>query len=420
MFSTIASISSLFVSFGLLILGHGLQNTLISVRAAAEGYDNITIGLLTVIYSFGYIFGTRFVGKYIGKVGHIRTFAVVATLESTIVLLQSIFVNPYAWGFMRLINGVDMACAYVIIESWLNSLSTKSTRGRIMSVYMIVSYTAYSCSQLFLKYIDVTEFAIFAIVSILMSLSIMPLTLSKARQPREEMIKEKVPLKKLFRIFPLGSIGVFAIGLVSGSFWAMSPVFLKNAGLTTADVATFISFVYLGGLLFQWPAGWLSDLINRKFVIALCSTMTIVASYLLYLEIISYTGNVSMLFMIAVLYGAGNYPIYSLFVALANDAVPENMSFVKVSSTLQSLYGSGLLLGPLFGSAVMNFFGNNSLVLFVIFGQMVILAIAIGRMMFGKVINKTKKFVAIPATSVSSAMFDPRRKNRLFRFGKDF
>ncbi len=250
------------------------------------------------------------------------------------------------------------------------------------------------------------------------SLALVPLTMSKARQPRE-MVTEKVTFSKLFNISPLSCLGVLTIGVASGSFWAMSPVCFKNSGLSTADVAMFISFVYLGGLVFQWPAGWLSDLINRKFVIALCSTITMITCAVIYYNLVDYTDNSQTLFILAFLYGAGNYPIYSLFVSLSNDAMPENMSFVRVSATLVTLQGVGMFLGPLLGSGVMSIFGDQSLLIFVIFAQLMICMLAIGRMFFGRVTTNTRKFVAVPTNTVASAMFDPRRKNRFFGFKKD-
>lgn len=80
--SLIAPISSLLGGVALLLLGHGLLNTLLTLRGVAEGYSTGMIGLLMSGYFAGFLIGTWLAPSLIRRIGHIRTFAFYAALAA--------------------------------------------------------------------------------------------------------------------------------------------------------------------------------------------------------------------------------------------------------------------------------------------------------------------------------------------------
>ena len=197
MFSTILSISALLASFAILCVGHGLQNTLLGVRATLEHYPEWVTGVMMSGYFLGFLFGTSLCSRLVPVVGQIRTFAAFASVASAISLLHALFVNEITWVLLRFVYGVCIAGLYMVIESWLNALSTKQNRGQVLSVYMVLSFLGLALGQLLVFVAEPSDYRLFAIVSICESFALVPLTLSKAKQP-EALPSEHFSLKRLY------------------------------------------------------------------------------------------------------------------------------------------------------------------------------------------------------------------------------
>ena len=91
---------ALFFGFGIICLGHGLQGTLIGVRSVLEEFSYISIGLIVAGYYVGFLLGSILIPILLGRVGHIRVFAALASLASIAILLHSVFIDPYSWFFI--------------------------------------------------------------------------------------------------------------------------------------------------------------------------------------------------------------------------------------------------------------------------------------------------------------------------------
>lgn len=403
MLPTILSVSSLLFSFAVLCLGHGLNNTLIGVRAVIQEYPDWVTGLMMSAYFVGFIIGIHWCSRLIPVVGHIRSFAAFASVASAISLAHALTVEPVFWVLLRLVYGVCVAGFYMVIESWLNALSTSENRGRILSVYMVLNFLALATGQLLLMGADPGEYTLFAVVSILISLSLVPLTISKARQPDVELQGETFGLHRLIRTSPLAVTGIIVTALCSGGFWGMGAVYLAQIGFVPRDIAFFLSLTLIGGLLFQWPLGALSDRINRRYVIALGIIGTLTAS----LGIISVMPvgvapsslGIDMA-VFAMLFGGSLYPLYSLYIALANDFLePEHL--VRASGGLLQVHAAGSAFGPLLASLAMSIHGAEGLFLFIATIMAMLLGFAVLRIVHGRAIPQRtqEEFVPYPRTA---------------------
>jgi MFS family permease len=174
MLRAVLDVWALFFGLSLLMLGIGLQGTLLGLRATLEGFDATVIGAVMSSYFVGFLFGSWATPRFVRRVGHIRVFAALASLTSTTALLHALQVEPVSWAMLRFVTGMAMAGLYVICESWLNHGSTNETRGRILSIYTIISYAFFGAGQLLLNLGDPTGFTLFILISVLMSLSLEP------------------------------------------------------------------------------------------------------------------------------------------------------------------------------------------------------------------------------------------------------
>ena len=181
--SAITSTWPLLLGMGVLMLGAGLQSTLLGLRATLEGFPAPVIGIVMSCYYVGYVLGTVIAPYLLRQVGHIRVFAALAAVASGAILIQGGFVNPSAWGAMRLISGMCFAGIYVVAESWINDRASRANRGRLFAVYMLVLYGGLGAAQFLLVVSNPLTPIPFMLVSVLISLAMVPIMLSAQALP---------------------------------------------------------------------------------------------------------------------------------------------------------------------------------------------------------------------------------------------
>ncbi|MDB6090393.1 MAG: hypothetical protein JWN85_3177 [Gammaproteobacteria bacterium] len=337
---------------GVLMLGAGLQGTLLGLRATLEGFPAPVTGVIMSCYYVGYLAGTTGAPRLLRQVGHVRVFAALAAVASAAVLIQASFVHPLPWGAMRLLSGVCFAGIYVVAESWLNDRASAGTRGRLFAVYMLVLYVGLGLAQFLLVVANPSTPTPFMLVSVLISLSIVPIVVS-AQQTPQVAVPRKVRYRDLYRDSPLGVVAVSVSGMISSIIFSMGPVYARLSGLGTRGVATFMAVSILSGVVTQYPVGRLSDRMDRRTVIAVvCTFATIVAGS------IAMFGDMppAALLILTATFSGLVLTLYSLSVSHVNDKL-EPSQMVAASSALLLLNGSAAAIGPVVAGSLIAAFG---------------------------------------------------------------
>jgi MFS family permease len=351
-----APITALLLSVALLLMGNGLQGTLLPVRANLEHFSATDIGVLGSAYFFGFAAGCLYGPRLIRRAGHIRAFTALVAIASCVVLVHSLVLNAYLWWVLRAMTGFCFAALYMIIESWLNEKSTNETRGFVFSLYTIINLTVMTIGQLMLGLDRPEDFPLFMLASILVSLAAVPIALTRAEAPAP-IRSVSIRIRHLYRLSPVGVVGCLVVGIANGSFWSLAPVFAQEKGGDSWSVAIFMSVAVLAGALGQWPLGRLSDKMDRRKVIigaACCAA----ATGLLFVLWVPPWG--SELLALIFLFGLFTLPIYGIAVAHMNDYV-ESGGYVEAASGLLLVYAMGAVVGPLFSSVFMQYSGPDAL-----------------------------------------------------------
>jgi MFS family permease len=359
MIATITPIFALLLSISLLLMGNGLQGTLLPVRASIESFSAIDIGILGSSYFLGFAAGCVYGPYLVRRVGHIRTFTAMATIASCAVLVHAFILSPLVWWLLRAATGVCFAVLYMVIESWLNEKSSNENRGTIFSIYTIINLTVVTLGQMMLTLDKPTNFMLFSIASILVSLAAVPVALSKSAEPAP-IETVKINFRQLYQTSPVGVIGCLGVGLTNGAFWALAPVFAKGGADEATTVAIFMSVAVIAGAVGQWPLGRMSDRMDRRRVILLSCTGAVCAAALL---AVLDPGLDWMLLPTAFAYGLFAFPLYSLCVAHTNDFAEKNR-YVEVACGLLLVYAIGAVIGPIVASVFMRFIGSGGLFAF--------------------------------------------------------
>jgi MFS family permease len=339
---------------GVLMLGAGLQGTLLGIRATLEGFPTPIIGLIMSCYYVGYLLGTRTAPRMLRKVGHIRVFAALAAVASVTILTQGLLVDPVIWGSMRLVSGLCFAGIYVVAESWLNDRASCANRGRLLAVYMAILYVGLGAAQFLLMLANPRSPIPFMLISALISLAMVPIVVSAQKMP-ECVLPRAVRYRELYRNSPLGVVVVTVSGLISAILFSMGPVYARLSGSGIGGVATFMGVSILAAVVTQYPIGRLSDRMDRRTVIAgVCTVATLVAA-----SIAVFADMPRPLFLLlAALFSSSVLTLYSLAISHVNDKL-EPAQMVAASSALLLLNGSAAALGPVLMGSLMAAFGPS-------------------------------------------------------------
>lgn len=361
MIRALASVAALLLGVAILLTGQGLQGVLLPVRATLESFSTVAIGVIGATYFLGFTAGCWMGPDLIRRAGHVRVFAAMTALASAAPLLHGLWINLWSWGLLRVISGFCFAVLYVVIESWLNERATNENRGQIFSAYILINMTVLAVGQQILLLDDPEKLDLFALASVLVSLAAVPVLMSRAASPHAGEDSPGVDFLALYAISPAGMLGSLTSGLTNGAFWALAAVFAAAQSGDVSLSAWFMTAVVLGGAAGQFPLGWLSDRIDRRYVLASISVAAGVVGLLVQL-IMPGLGKLPLL-VAGFTWGALAFPVYSISAAHANDrATPE--TYIMMSSGLLLMYGLGAVTGPIVASAFMAWLSERALFLF--------------------------------------------------------
>lgn len=399
--------TSLLSGAGLLVVGVGLLFSAIGAQAGAAQFPVFVTGLIMSAYFAGFVYGTHACPAIIRRVGHIRAFAAMASIASTMPILHALWLNPFFWGLLRFVTGICLVGLYIVLESWLNVLAQSHQRGKVFAAYMVVNQVALALGQWLLLVGDKLAFVPFALVSVLFSFALLPITLTPVPEP-EPMEAPSLGLKELFALTPIGVIGSVASGALNGTFYSLGHVFGQRVGFSDAGIATFMAATILGGAAFQWPVGHLSDRMDRRTVIFwVCVAGAAVALTGFYLAL----GSEASLIGLGTIYGGLAFTVYGLSVAHANDLV-DRSRVLQVTGGLLLLHGIGATAGPTLAGGLMDMTGPGSLLLFFA-GVMSLLALAVWHYKRIKPLNRGEPgekadYVLMGSGSQAVLQMDPR------------
>lgn len=349
---TAVRISPLLFGVALLLLGTGLLNTLLAVRASAEGFGQALLGVIMSSYFCGFIVGTFTAPLMIRRAGHIRTFAICAALASSTAIGHALSGEPLVWMLLRALTGISLVGLYAVVESWLATQAHGGERGRVFALYMVVNLLALAAGQFLMLLADPNSLALFGIVSMLVSLSIIPVALTRLEQPQPPH-SPRLRVRRMVWTAPVAAAGALCSGLAMGAFWGMAPAFVQQQGALTAEIAVFMSATILGGAALQWPLGRYSDGGDRRYALGLVSLAA--ASVILLVWAVNLLLNVLAL-PLMFLYGGLAFAAYPVAMAHLSDRLPPQ-ELLEGASVLLLVHGLGAAVGPALGGLLMGLLG---------------------------------------------------------------
>ena len=391
----------LFIGVAIVGMTTGLQNTLLSLRAELEGFASVSIGLMLTGYFIGFLLGSIRAPKMIMRVGHIRAFAALASMASISILLHAIWINTYAWFFLRLLSGFCFSAIFVIAESWINDKADNQNRGTLLSLYVSMLFGGIGLGQFLITVGDPRDFIQFSLVSVLISAAVIPLLITKTPAPTFQQA-EKMPVRQLLKIVPLGVLACFILQFGYASMFGFGPVYFSRLGLPLFNIASLMAIFIFGCLCMQFQLGKLSDRFDRKMVMTVCGFgASIVAIWLAQLTVASGW----QLYLACYLFGALFLPLYSMAIAHTNDHLAKRQ-MVAASSVLIRANGLGAIGGLMLSGSLLDQFGNAVFFYFIGLLPAIVAMMAFYHYCFRRQISQRPHSNAVSPTQVTQTMIN--------------
>ena len=388
------SFAALFLSIVLLQISNGGLGPLDALSGFALNFSSAEIGLLGSAHFLGFFIGCWYAPRVMGAVGHSRAFAAFAATGAIGLIAHMLIIDPYAWALMRIASGLCIAGCYTVLESWLQAKVTNETRGRTMGTYRVVDNLAFLIAQLLIGFLEPADYVSYNLLALICCASLLPLTLTKIKQPETPRALKLKPKLALFRS-PLAVAGVLVAAVSAAAFRMVGPIYGAQVGLEVEQIAYFLSAYVFGGALAQYPIGWFADKYDRRWVLIWLSVAAIVSSMLS--TSISYNNTLGI-FLIAFGFGFTTFPIYSVAAAHAHDFASLDER-VELSASLLFYYAIGAIAAPLFASFLMDSFGPNAMFVLIAFAHLLLVIFGVARMRVRPTVSERTPYVYMPRTS---------------------
>src|SRR6056297_2102079 len=359
MFQVLSGAWALLLGMMLLQVGNGMQGTLLGIRGALEGFSTLEMSVVMSSYFLGFLFGSRLAPEMIRRVGHVRVFAALGSMISAVLILYPTVTEPWAWSIGRVLIGFCFSGVYVTAESWLNNSASNATRGKALSLYMMVQMVGIVSAQAIMVLADPSGYVLFVIPSVLVSLAFAPILLSVSPTPAFDTTKP-LSMRQIMAISPLGCVGMFMLGGVFAAQFGMAPVYGAEAGLSVAQISIFVSTFFVGSLLLQYPIGWLSDRMDRRVLI--CGASLVMGGGAL--AGIALDALFVPLLVAGFVIGGMSNPLYSLLIAYTNDFLDHD-DMAAAAGGMVFINGLGAVAGPLITGWFMGLVGPRGFFLFI-------------------------------------------------------
>lgn len=389
----IISFAALFASVLLLQLSTGALGPLDALSGFALGFTTAEIGFLGSAHFMGFFVGCWWAPRMMGSVGHSRAFAAFTAIGAIGLIAHMLIIDPVAWAIMRIASGFCVAGAYTVVEAWLQAKVTNENRGRAMGSYRVVDMGGSLAAQLVISVLEPASYVSYNILALICCATLIPLTLTTARQPETPAAPRLRP-ELAWRRSPLAVAGVIVAALSSASFRMVGPVYGTGVGLGADQIAFFLASFVLGGALAQYPVGWLADKYDRRWVLIWMSAAAILSCA----ATATLTSGTYTVMALAFLFGLTTFPIYSVAASHAHDFATSDER-VELSAALMFWFATGAIAAPYLASLLIDAFGPAALFAMIAIGHALLVVFGLTRMRTRATPTDRTPYVYAPRTS---------------------
>jgi MFS family permease len=402
------NIGAVVLALSLMQVAGGALAIVVPLALDLRGQGPFAIGVVTAFYGAGLMGGALTAPRFIASVGHIRAFAFFAAVAAALTLALYAHISAMSWAVVRLGLGACVAGIFTAGESWIATEAPKPRRGALLGFYHVLTKIALIAGALAVGGMAADSAAPFMIAGAVFALCLAPVAATRRAAPPPPS-RERIALQALVRMAPAAFVAAAVAGLVNGAVTGLSPVYAAPSmpDDPTTAAAVFYAAIMIGGVVSQFPAGTLSDRVDRRIVVGALAAVASLASFAL-----AFTPPEARLLQLglALVWGAGALSFYGVAVAHAVDRVPTELHAPAMAGLLV-VWAAGTVTGPLIAGAVMQSgLGATGLFLYAGVGLFVLTAAMIRRSYAREAVpaESREPFATVQASSILAAELDPR------------
>jgi MFS family permease len=294
--------------------------------------------------------GAWFAPDIVRQIGHIRAYSASAAIYAAGILAMALAFDAVGWSVFRFFQGAASAIMFTAAESWIADSTPRSKRGGVMGMYQLMLKLAICGGPLLIVEHAPEDTKPFIWAGLLMVLAVVPLCATRRAQPVLPD-REALSLNSMMKIPPAALAGAVVAGLCNTGVTSQLPLYAQDLqpGAGSASAATLYIAAMMGGTVTQWPAGLLSDKLDRRLIVAALSAIALAACVALYLTAGKVSFSITVL--LSALWGAGALSFYSVSAAHATDRT-ESGQIAQVMSGMLFVWAGGSVIGPILTGAV--------------------------------------------------------------------
>ena len=343
------------LSLFIFAMGSGFFITLISLAMNQMHEPPLIIGAINGVYYIGLVCGAFRIEPFISRVGHIRAFSAFASTLAVASLMHGIVYNIPLWALLRFTGGFATAGIFVVIESWLLCNCTNKTRGRVLSLYMVTFYVSESLGQLLLNLGSPNDLLLYSIVTMLCSLSVIPLSMTKTPSPKFDE-PSSMRLRDIYAQTTSGFFGCFIAGMILSVTYALFPILFSNIYHDKKIVSYFMFFLIFGSIVLQYPVGKMSDIIERRIVLIVVCALIIISS----VALVYFSTNFWIAITLIVIFGGLTSTIYPICISHSCDSLDQKDIVAGIQGLLLA-YSIGAAWGPFIAPIFMHVWSGRAI-----------------------------------------------------------
>lgn len=349
--ATPLALSGIIISMMLIGGSSGLGFAYIPIKLSAHGFEPWVANAMMPALSLGGLLGCLVTGFMLRLSGHARVFM---TLYATIILsflLVMVTENPAIWVAARFLYGFGINGAFIVMQSWLHDACNDENRGRVVTAFYVSYVVSLGFGSYLIGWLDVESIAPMATAVLLVTLAILPVGLTRLRQP-EPPEGFNIQIRKLWKVSPVGMIGMLCVGGLTMTLQGFAPIYAGSLEYKPSDIGLLMLMMQFGLLVVQLPMGALSDRVDRRYVLLIVTSMSVVLG----LFGIATESNLGFFWLVLVfaLWSGSIETIYSVSSAVANDRA-DPKDYVFLSSTQMIMWSTGAFVIPLVSTGLLTF-----------------------------------------------------------------
>ncbi|ATF08717.1 MFS transporter [Candidatus Enterovibrio altilux] len=343
----------LFTIFGFAI-SHNLFFIMLPIRMKETGYETSNIGFAMSMFAVGTICAGLFGSRAVLRAGYIRAFASMAATLSIISVIHSYTSNIWLAGSLRMIAGFCYVTSFITLESWLNVLSDRSNRGRVYATYQICFAGGFGIAPFLLSMFRESDPRLFGLISVFLSFSLIIMSMSRLPAPELPAKNTPLTLKRLWQYSSSGTMSCFCAGLINTASISLISLYAYDKEISGIWLSLILGSYQMGGLLTQFPTGWLADRFDKHVITSCLMIMGVISNSLIVLDNF-YSYPIELLAILFWISGGVGAALFPLAVTQVFDHIDSKEAMPAIS-TMRILSGTGGVIGPIVASQLMNAF----------------------------------------------------------------